>query len=49
MFDNSINDTHRNLNAHKHWASGDNILAASELMAAFRLCENNNQTTDYLL
>jgi hypothetical protein len=44
-----LNELMTSANLHKNWASADNIFAVSELMAAFRLCENNNQTTDYLL
>jgi hypothetical protein len=36
-------------NLHKHWAGADNIFAAGEHMAAFRLCENHNNFTVYLL
>ena len=48
MFDNIGYGTHGKQNAHKHWASADNILAASEHMTAFRLCGNHHFTTDYL-
>ena len=49
MFDNIGYRTHGKQNAHKHWASVDNILAADEHMTAFWLCENNHNFTDYLL
>ena len=49
MFDNVGYGTHSKQNAHKHWAGADNILTASEHMTAFRLCENNNLPTVYLL
>ena len=49
MFDNIGYGTHGKQNARKHWARADNILTASEHMAAVRLCENNNQPTVYLL
>ena len=49
MFDNIGYRTHGKQNAHKHWASADNIFAAGEHMTAFSLCENNHNFTDYLL
>jgi len=32
----------------KHWASADNIFAASEHMAHFLLCENHHKPSVYL-
>jgi hypothetical protein len=49
MFDNIGYRTYSKQKAHKHWAGADNIFAAGEHMAAFRLCENHNNFTVYLL
>ena len=49
MFDNIGYETYNKQNAHIYWASADNILTASEHMAAFRLCGNHHNFTDYLL